>query len=134
VARAIPLKHAVRFWAATLGSVAFLYYGGELGNFLIASDGIAARWAGVIVAALAPLPWIIIAGMTLMMVDEYYRRLALVGTATAFVLDIAFHIAFHAALDAHLVARGFDIPDLVMAGAAWMIGMGAASVYYRYRL
>ena len=136
MAKAVPLRQALLFWAALIGSGALLYYGGELSNFLISDSHASAwmRWSGVMVGALSILPWVLVIGISLSVMDEFFRRIVLAGTAAAFVLDLVLHIGFNIAMDAQLLSPSSYIPELGAAILTWMLGVGAAFAYYRYQL
>src|SRR5262245_52072678 len=136
MAKAVPLKDALVFWTATVGSAVFLYYGGQLSEFLISDVHASAliRWAGVFVGVLGIVPWLVIIGLMLTVLDEYYRRVALLGTAVAFVLDLLLHVGFNIAMDAQLLGRGFYLAELPAAMATWVIGVTIGFLYYRFRL
>lgn len=136
MAKVVPLKQALIFWIATIGSAFLLYYGAQLTDFLISDTHASTwvRWAGVFVGVFTILPWLVIIAVSLSVLDEYYRRVVLIGTALAFVLDLMLHVGFNVAVDAQLLRPGSYLPETGAAIILWMIGVSVGAIYYRFRL
>ncbi|MEP6765658.1 MAG: hypothetical protein ABJB66_15185 [Gemmatimonadaceae bacterium] len=135
MAKAIPVKQAARFWLFTVIAAVVLYYGYTISDYLIfnPTSSTAMKWLGVAMAPIAILPWLFVLVVSLSVVDEYYRRVVMVGTSVAFVLDIMFHMAFGAAVQAHVVSQSYYILELGAGIVSWLIGVSLCLAYYRLR-
>ena len=133
MARVIPLDRALRYGVFFILSVVALAGGGWWSDHLITNPSTAARWLGVVVAVVAPLPWLALVILGIGTWDEFQRHIALVGTAIAFVVELLFYTALYVMQDAKLVSPTFYVPHFVAAGAIWIAAVGVAALYYHVR-
>lgn len=82
---------------------------------------------------LALVPWVILMIRAIGLGDEFIRRVALVATAVAFVGGFLVHAGIAVARGAALVGATFDLPPLPLAIGLWIVGVGLARLYYRFR-
>ena len=136
MAKVIPLQHAVKVFFIAIVALVVMLGGSELSDRLVsnASNAGLVRWFGVAIAMLALVPWVVLMVWGIGLGDEFVRRVALVGTALAFVGQFLIHVGIVVARDAALVRTNFDLPPLPLASGLWMVGVAIAALYYRFRL
>ena len=135
MAKVIPLQQALKVWVAVIGSGVLLYLGRELSDFLVRDRSAppSLRWAGVAVAVVSVIPWMLMIAWGVSVADEYYRRVAIEGTALAFVVDLTVHVAFGTLVDAGLLASTSVLLEVPAAIITWMASIGIVLLYYRFR-
>ena len=134
MAKVIPLQQGLKFLFAMILAIVVLDGGGLLTDHLAASQSAALRWLAVAAAVITLLPWLGIIVWPLMHLDEYHRRIVLVGTALSFVVDLLVRTAFNVIVDAHLVAPTFYLPALPLAMGVWVVSVALTALYYRASL
>ena len=134
--KVVSLNQALKLWGWAIASAGLLYASGYLVDYLTASTttSLGLRWLGVLVAVVSTVPWLLFIAWTVLMMDEYHRHVALVGTAVAFVGELVVHIGFNVMQDARLVSWSTHLQELTVAAIVWLIGIGASAFYYRLRL
>jgi len=134
MSKVMPLNQALKFFLVMVLALVVLYAGGALSDRLVANQSAGLRWLGVAAAVVSLGPWLWIIFQSLSHADEYHRRIALVGTAAAFVIDLLFHVAFNVIVDAHLVSPTSSLPALPVAMGIWMLSVAGTFLYYRASL
>lgn len=134
MARALPLQQALKYFLLLILAMVVLYAGSAATDHLVASPSTGLRWLGVAVAIVSLVPWLGFVIASLSLTDEYHRRIVLVGTAVAFVVDLLVHVAFGVIVDAHLVGPGFYLAELPVAMGVWVASAGLTLFYYRMRV
>ena len=134
--KVVSLNQALKLWGWAIASAGLLYASGYLVDYLTASTttSLGLRWLGVLVAVVSTVPWLLFIAWTVVMMDEYHRHVALVGTAVAFVGELLVHIGFNVMQDARLVSWSMHLQEIPVAMIVWLIGVGASAFYYRLRL
>jgi hypothetical protein len=131
MAKVIPLQQALKLFFALIVAIVVLDGGGTLSDHLVASPSAGLRWLGVATAIVSLLPWLGVIVWPLTHLDEYHRRIVLVGTAASFVVDLLVHTGFNVIVDAHLVGPTSYLPTLPVAMGIWILSVGATALYYR---
>jgi hypothetical protein len=134
MAKVMSLQQALKFFLFLILAMVVLYGCAYLSDRLVASPSVALRWLGVVAAIVSLLPWLGFIVTSLSHTDEYYRRIVLVGTAVAFILDLLVHTAFNVIVDAHLVSPASYLPSLPVAVGVWILSVGLTWLYYRASL
>ena len=130
MAKVISLQHGLKFLVWMIVAMVVLYAGGGVSDTLAASPSVGLRWLGVAAAVVSLLPWLSIIIWPLTHLDEYHRRVVLVGTAVSFIVDLLVHTGFNVIVDAHL-GGPTSLPALPVAMGIWVISVGLTSLYYR---
>lgn len=131
MAKVMSLQQALKFYLFLIVVLVVLLGGGSLSDHLVASPSAGLRWLGVAAAIVSLLPWLGFIIAMLSHTDEYYRRVVLVGTSVAFVVDLIVHVAFNVMVDGHLVDPAFYLPTLPVAMGVWVASVGLTLLYYR---
>jgi hypothetical protein len=135
MAKVLTLQQAVKTWVLFLLGAAYSAIALHESEVLLrGTPSVSVRWIGVVLGTTGFIPLLGIVLWGVSVADEYQRRIALVGSAIAFVGNFFLYAAFSLMVDAHLVAGNRFIPFLpATIGLLWIVGMLLASVYYRMR-
>ena len=136
MAKVLTLSQALKVWVWTVAAAATAVVTGMGSDALIHADhpSLTTRWFAVVLATLSPIPSLGMVAWGYSVVDEFWRRIVLVGTAAAFVASTLLFSAFAIMRDVSLISRDEYIPYLPAATIIWLIGVGLTAVYYRMRL
>ena len=134
--KVLSINQALKIWGFAIVAVAAMYYGGQASDSIAAnqSASLAMRWLAVALAVACMLPWLGFIGWSVSMADEYYRHVALAGTAAAFVVDILVHVAFNVMQAARMVSWSDHLLELPAAMIVWVACVAISAAYYRLRL
>jgi hypothetical protein len=135
MAKVVPLNRLLKVLIFTLVAMACLILGATVSDSLFARPdaSLSMKWVGVLVGTLSIVPWMVTVLWGISVGDEFVRRIALVGTAVAFAIDLVVHVAFNLLQDAKIVSWSTHLPAVPLAILLWMLGVGATTLYYRYR-
>jgi hypothetical protein len=134
MAKVVSLQQALKFFLWVILVLVVVTGGSSLSDHLVANQSARLRWLGVAVAVVSLLPWLGFIIASLSRADEYHRRIVLVGTAVAFVVDLLVHMAFNLIVNAHLVSPTSYLPALPVATGIWLASVGLTLLYYRASL
>jgi hypothetical protein len=134
MSKVMPLQQALKFFLVMVGALVALWAGSALSDRLVTNPSAGVRWLGVAAAVVSLLPWLWVIFQSISHADEYIRRVVLVGTAAAFVVDLLFHVAFNVIVDARLVSATSYLPALPVAIVIWMLSVAVTFLYYRASL
>jgi len=134
--KVLTLNQGLRVSAYFVVALLLLYFGGEFSQrtFSRPDSSLPLRWTAVAVGTLSVIPWMLTVLWSVMVGDEYVRRIALVGTAGAFVAGILVQVAFNLLQDAKIVSWSTHLAPLPVSMGVWILGCGLSALYYRYRV
>lgn len=87
--KVVSLDKALKLWGLGLVAVTVMYFGGRFSDSIGASEmpSLVLKWTAVTVAVVCMIPWLCFIAWSVSLTDEYFRRVAVVGTALAFVVN-----------------------------------------------
>lgn len=133
--KVVSLDKALKLWGLGLVAVVVMYFGGRFSDSIGTNEtaSVAVKWAAVGVAVACMIPWLWFIGWSISLTDEYFRRVAVVGTAAAFVVNALVHVAYGTMQSARLVSWTSHLLELPVGMLVWIACVGAATIYYRLR-
>jgi len=136
MAKVLTLSQALKVWVWAIVAVAAAIASALGSDALIHSEhpSPATRWLAVVLATISSIPPLGAVLWGYSVVDEFWRRIVLVGTAIAFISSTLLYTAFAVMRDVSLIGRDEFIPYLPAAAIIWLISVGLTAVYYRMRL
>jgi hypothetical protein len=136
MAKVIPLDRFLKLLVYCVIAMVCLGFGGVFSEHVRHTPDASRwlRWLAVVIGTLSILPWMAIVVGGLWLGDEYVRHVALVGTAIAFGANVVFDMALAHMRNVRLVDAGAHLAVLPVAMALWVLGVGAAALYYRVRV
>src|SRR5581483_8693531 len=134
MAKVIPLSHLLKILGFCIIAVVCLLLGSEFTEsvFQRADASIALRWGAVVVGTVSIVPWLWTVFWGVTTGDEFVQRVALVGTALAFVVAIVVNVAFGLLQDARIVGWDRHLQPVPTAIILWTFGVSVAALYYRF--
>lgn len=133
--KVVSLDKALKLWGLGLVAVVVMYFGGKFGDSIGATEtaSLVLKWTAVVVAAACMIPWLWFIAWSISLTDEYFRRVALVGTAVAFIVNALVHVGYNTMQSARLVSWGSHLLEVPVAMLVWVACVGGATIYYRLR-
>jgi hypothetical protein len=136
MAKVIPLDRLLKLLAYFVFAMVCLGFGDVFAAHVRARPDAAGwlRWLAVVIGTLSVLPWMSVIIWGLWIGDEYVHHVTLVGTAIAFASKVLLEVALMYMRGTDLMSASTHLPVLPVAMALWLLGVGAAALYYRYRV
>ena len=133
--KVVSLDKALKLWGLGVAAAVVMYYGGKFSDSIAPNEiaSISLRWAAVAVAVVSMIPWLLFIAWSISLTDEYFRRIAILGTAAAFIVNTLVHIAYDAMRSVRLVSWDSHLLELPVGMVVWVACVGAAAIYYRLR-
>jgi hypothetical protein len=134
--KVVSLDKALKLWGLGLVAVVVMYFGGKFSDSIGANEttSLAVRWTAVAISVGCMIPWLWFIAWSISLTDEYFRHVAVVGTAVAFVVDVLVHVAYTTMQSARLVSWTSHLLELPVGMLVWVACVAAAAIYFRLRL
>lgn len=134
--KVVSLDKALKLWGLGLVAVTVMYFGGRFSDSIGASEmpSLVLKWTAVTVAVVCMIPWLCFIAWSVSLTDEYFRRVAVVGTALAFVVNALVDVADNTMQSARLVSWSWHLLELSVGMLVWVACVGLAANYLRLRL
>ncbi len=134
--KVVSLDKALKLWGLGLVAVVVMYFGGKFSDSIGANEtaSMTLKWTAVAVAVGCMIPWLWFIGWSISLTDEYFRHVAVVGTAAAFIVNALVHVGYNTMQAARMVSWSSHLLELPVGMIVWVACVSVAAIYYRLRL